>query len=362
LWLNAIDLPTNEYTIANYLQNAGYNTAYFGKIHISEKQDEHKLSGHFGFSRSYFTSDWRRDYYQIVHQYDRLMNMRGWYGSINNRRLHHEEVITDLAIKHLKTARSPHFTVVSYVGPHPPYTAPPPYNKLYGKIKFDIPRESEDVDGGALTADDWHKIKAFYYRGISWIDSNIGRLLAAVDDDTIIIFTSDHGDILGDHGHFSKGMYTYEGNTRVPLLIKAPMLKPDRYKHLVQHIDILPTILTMIDQPIPLAAQGRSLFEAFSTGDPINDYVLSMMGWQPKLRMIRDTRYKYWIYGTQEYLFDLITDPEEEKNLRVVPEGKRRWKILNKMRFKLMRALIAAEDPTPRPYPHIPVIPYMNRG
>lgn len=359
MWWNAIDLPTKEKTIANYFAGIGHRTAYFGKIHISEKQGEQKLTAHFGFQTQFLSSDWIKTYRVASSEYSKLMRNKGWYGRLHHRQSQHDEIITDKAIEFI-TSNKPFFAMVGFNGPHPPYAAPAPYHILYADREFSAPVDRRHNNGDMLEAEDWQNIKRFYYSNISWLDENIGRILAVVDDNTIVVYTSDHGDILGDHGLFSKGMYAYDGVIRVPLLVKIPRLLPIQYAHFVQHIDLLPTLLELFSIPAPLAVQGKSLLNGFKTNMPVNEYVLSMIGWRPRLRMVRTAEYKYWLHGDyHERLFDLHADPDENDSL--VGTGLNSELILGIMRFKLLRALIAAEDPSPRPFTSN-IIPNMARG
>ena len=91
--------------------------------------------------------------------------------------------------------------------------------------------------------------------------------------------------------------------------------------------------------------QGNILTSGFKTNSKINDYALSMIGYHDRLRMIRDDKYKYWIIGQEEKLFDLQSDPGENVNIR-------NGRILSQMRKKLLSALISAEDTIPIPHSH----------
>lgn len=333
VWWNSIDLPLSEKTLGNYFKNAGYRTAYFGKAHLN--YDDKAVMPHFGFDQSFLYEDWLRSPSNRAArlEYQTIIKSHHWVGEFKrDRSEHHEDVITNEAIEWLQNNRNPSFAVVSFVGPHPPYAAPAPFNSYYNELmSTDQPEH-------------WRAIKSQYYGMITWIDDNIGRILEHVDDNTIIIFTSDHGDILGDHGLFSKGMYAYEGNTRVPLLIRYPGIEAAKYDHLVQTIDILPTLLSAADIPIHRAIQGKNLLA--DRVNPINEFVLSMIGHKDRIRMIRSGDFKYWKGEGKEYLFDLSSDPHELQNLVGVNEyaGK-----LCDLKSLLVDALISAEDPSPFP-------------
>lgn len=350
VWWNSINLPMNEKTIGNYLQNAGYKTAYFGKAHLNNNDKD--VIKHFGFNQSFLYEDWlhlpinRKPNCPRI-EYQTIMGAPNWAGRLSDRSVHHEDIITDNAISWLKQS-GPKFTVVSFVGPHPPYAAPPPFDTYYNKADMVVPDNvSYNVYGQRLNNHQWRDLKTQYYGMISWIDDNIGRILEHVGNDTIIIFTSDHGDILGDHNLFSKGLFAYEGNTRVPLIIHHPDLGHIEYNHLVQTIDITPTILSAAGIGVHYSIQGKDLWPGFKENRPINEYVLSMIGFDDRIRMIRHGNFKYWISKNDEKLFDLENDPRELDNL--TSRGGQFTNQLHQMRERLLRALISAEDPVPFP-------------
>lgn len=355
VWWNGIKLPAAEVTVANVLSSYGYNTGYFGKAHLVDRTtDDRQVMAHCGFKNHFLFADWvdlgsqpswdtnkkttvgRDEYYGI-------MSQPYWTGRFSRRDVQHEDIITQKAIEFIKKTKSPYFAVVSYMGPHPPYAAPPPFSDMYKPDDMPVwDGSSVSASGHKMSRGDWQDLKSQYYGAISWIDDNIGQLLSHVSHDTIVVFTSDHGDILGDHGLFSKGLYAYDGNTRVPLIIRSPNHDPRSFDGLTQLIDIFPTILDLAELNIPAGIQGRSLVPAIASGTPVNNQALSMIGYQPRLRMIVDEQYKYWIYGDQECLFDLKTDPAE--NVNITDKA-----ILSQYRHKLLKALIKAEDPLPFP-------------
>lgn len=339
VWWNSINLPNTEITIGNYLHNAGYKTAYFGKLHMCSRES----LPDFGFNYRFLYEDWLETARnKIITEYRSGMTHHAWTGRLSNRKEHHEDVITDHAINFIRSSLDPTFCVISYLGPHPPYSAPPPYSSMYPISEMISPTDKTIHEGVELTDEDWKDLKSQYFGMVSWIDNNIGKLLSELSD-SLIIFTSDHGDILGDHGKFSKGLYAYDGNVRVPLLIKDQDLVPMKYNYLAQSIDILPTILDLLKIKKDKRIQGNSLINGFKNNIPINDYALSMIGHNRRLRMIRDDRYKYWITGNnEEFCFDLKNDKSENNIIKNSHE-------LNKMRFKLLKALIDAEDPSPLP-------------
>lgn len=359
MWWNEIPLHPDEKTIGNYLNEAGYYTGYFGKFHVDGVGGHTKVAEHFGFKTSYLSEDWqnllisehweipKRGSNRVREEFYGPMQKEPWVGRFTDRQLHHEDVITDKAISFMQNSWCPFFCMVGFHGPHPPYAAPDPFNDLYDPASFDVPKKMLSTYSGVkMTPELWRNLKSQYYGSVTWIDDNVGRLMGAAGDNTIIVFTSDHGDILGDHGLFSKGLYAYDGNTTVPLVMKFPDRKPVDYPHIVQSIDVLPTLLEAVDVNRNPAIQGRSLFQAFWEKRLVNDYAMSMIGHNKRLRMIRTPKAKYWYYNGDEYLFDLKGDPSESENLATVRKSE-----LQDLRFLLLKSLIRSEDTLPFPRP-----------
>jgi len=177
-------------------------------------------------------------------------------------------------------------------------------------------------------------LTAAYYAKVTMVDDNIGRLLQQVEsmglsDDTIIVFTADHGNMLGDHGRWFKGVM-YEGSSRIPLMIKAPRRSPFAgafnqgkvVEEMVENIDVMPTLMEMIGKPLPSdpGFQGTSL---------VNLAAGKQTSWKTAIfaergsMMVRTARHKLIKNqdrdireGAGEYeLYDLVNDPGEDVNL-----------------------------------------------
>lgn len=354
MWWNEMALPQSEQTLANLLRDVQYETAYFGKWHLDITDD---TLGHFGFDpqNSYLERDWRsgkdlpkREAGLSRREYLQIMKTDAWASKLSSRSHQHDDIIAERAVRFMGSCDKPFLCAVGFRGPHPPYAAPPPFSEMHPPDGYDGPEAVTTYDGKVLTPKDWKLIKSQYYGCVSWIDDNIGRILDFVDrklPNTIVVFTSDHGDMLGDHGCFSKGLYAYEQVVRVPLMFRVPGIAARDYRHITQHIDVAPTVLDLLGQEIPPGMQGKSLVKAFHTGKKVNDFAFSQVGYSPRLKMVRNGRYKYWIYGPDhEQLFDLKEDPGEITNL-----VQHRPMVLSNMRRNLLNSIIAAEDPLPVP-------------
>jgi arylsulfatase len=349
VWWNETPLSSSEISIGNYFNNDGYTTGYFGKFHVDLDPPEHChiRARRLGFDHLYLTEDWQSSVNRSIagEFYDPMKN-KIWTGQFSRRHLHHEDVITDHAVDFISNTSNPYLAIVSYHGPHPPYAAPFEFSCLYKDRSFKNPSAQNipNPNDYLMSNDDWNSLKMQYYGGVSWIDDNISRLLSTIDSNTIVVFTSDHGDILGDHGLFSKGLYAYDGNIRVPLLMHIPGFKTAQYDHLVQSIDILPTLLDLCGIRSNRGIQGSSLVDYIRNNSKANNYVLSMLCFTDRLRMIRTNKWKYWMAGSNEFLFNVEKDKEEINNLVDTNN-----KALYDMRYLLLKALIKAEDPLPLP-------------
>jgi len=269
--------------------------------------------------------------------------------------------LTGRLIDYLAAAKGPFVAHLSLLRPHPPFVAPEPYNAMYdpkavpGFVRAASPEaESEQhpwlawkLSRRGFRASDnelrLRRLKAVYYGLMSRVDAEIGRLMAflrssGLIDNTLVIFTSDHGEQLGDHWMMNKGGY-FDQSYRIPLIVRDPRpgaargLKVERF---TEAVDIMPTILEAIGAPVPLEADGRSLGpflrgegapaswreEAhweYDFRDAADDDVERRFGLtlhQCVLNVIRSERYKY-VHFTRltPLFFDLAEDPGETTNL-----------------------------------------------
>ena len=247
------------------------------------------------------------------------------------------------------------FMQIGFLGPHPPYDPVPGYAQRYldnpdlplpdaqpddletlpGFLKAKRAHDSK-VDHDAVlwstdpSREQLRRLRAYYYANITMIDEAIGKLLAVLErkgylDESLIIFTSDHGDALGDHG-LSQKWSMYDAVTRVPALFWAPGEVPAsrRLDGLCQLFDIGPTVLEWAGASLPASCQAQSLMPALR-GEPWSgraEVFAEQAGdvaptGASLFSMVRDARYKLMhIAGSPEgQLFDLQTDPGEVRNL-----------------------------------------------
>lgn len=254
-----------------------------------------------------------------------------------------EAYITDFAIDMIRTRNKdrPFFQVCSYNGPHPPFMIPEPYFSMYDPADVPMPanfgprrdehrahRESYYRDLYNDHGDDfdaWRASYAVYWGFVSMIDHFVGQLLGSLDEeglteDTIIVFTSDHGENLGAHGLWQK-MVAFEESIRVPLIIRVPGQASASSNTPASLVDVAPTLATLCDLPDRSEWLGRDLWQSdwddtnrpaqIAMHRPIGEW-MNVTDW----RMIKADGFKYvWHRGMDEELFNMTDDPSEVSNL-----------------------------------------------
>ena len=200
---------------------------------------------------------------------------------------------------------------VNFPGPHEPFDPPQELADRYHNVDFPPPIEAGE------SPNNHQQLRRNYAAMCEGIDEWCGWILNAIHrrgelDNTLVVFASDHGELLGDHGRWSKAR-PEEGSVRVPCVVAGPGVEAKgRNDALVELIDIGATLLDAAQIPIPETMEARSLLPA-CRGEPHRDVQLMALGdW----RAICDDRYKYisWQDG-RECLFDLSEDPDERTNL-----------------------------------------------
>ncbi|MEH6681488.1 MAG: sulfatase-like hydrolase/transferase [Sediminicola sp.] len=354
----AANWPETAPLITKTLKDAGYECGISGKLHLStamahRPEDRPKDDGYqvFHYSHSPYQSGSANDYIKYYKEKGiDIIDLKAKLGYVPEE-YHQTTWCSDRAIDFIKEKREwPWLFSLNMYDPHPPFDPPKEYLDRYNIDQLPSPvfRESDIIEKTVFNDVTFQsELKKYterenktrlakYWAQIDLIDVNIGRILKTLEetgqlDNTLIIFTSDHGDMVGDHGLVNKGCRFYEGLVRVPLIFWYPReIKQNiQSKALVELIDIVPTILQMTGLPGRKKVQGKSLLPIL-TGAKSPDYH------KPYVRseyydtllqedstminygtMYRDEGYKivsYHGHGAGE-LFDLKEDPYEFKNL-----------------------------------------------
>jgi arylsulfatase len=331
---------------------AGYRTAAIGKMHFYPWDDPHGFADRISAEdkRHYY----RRDDYTLWleargHERIHPPSMPGYHEGMGAtasnlpEALHLDTYIGDRGAEWLRAnASEPFFAWVSFNSPHDPYDPPAELADLYldapiptpfGSVKDLQTRPADQrkafngtltnplfqMDYSSLTPEQIRRIRAYYYAEITHVDRQVGKLLAALEeagvlDETLIIFSSDHGDALGDHGLIFKN-YFYESMVRVPLLARGPGVTPGgRSTALVDTTDIAATILTHLGLPLPSPCQSRPLQPVLA--DPALDHRDAVFSYVDDRAMVRTDGWKLGQYGDGDgELYDMVNDPTELRNL-----------------------------------------------
>ncbi len=244
------------------------------------------------------------------------------------------DYLTDRAIEFMAESQdTPFLSVVSYPDPHGPNTVRKPYDHQFDDLRFLAPRTYGRVDlpspgwlgGGKNHAKFVGDQMSKYFGMVKCIDDNFGRLLKSLEDSgrldsTIILMTSDHGDLCYEHDRLNKGN-PYEGSARVPMLMRYPKRLPAEtvYSEPMGTVDITPTLLGVAGIASDASFQGRDLTDALrgksNSSDPAPLTFLRNAGKAPQWLAAVDRRYKLVVsVNDRPWLFDAETDPDELLN------------------------------------------------
>ncbi|CAG7626097.1 Arylsulfatase [Paenibacillus solanacearum] len=389
---NHMLINPNETTLPQVLKESGYQTAIIGKNHAfmgqkaknyysdSVSSNASILQDVFDYIRlaehGHLVDGYRQDPEVIAaHEWAVKHCFRVPLGHGSNPARKEKcgtHLLGDTAIEYLEEKRMtdrPFFMWLSFPDPHTPYQAPEPYASMY--IPEEVPLPPKDslegkperqkvanmMDAMDRADDDLiRKVRAVHYGMISFIDDTLGRVFAKMGelglmDNTVIIFTSDHGDSMGAHGLIQKHNAFYDSFTRVPFIVSLPDYKgAQRSSHMVELVDVMPTLLELAGIPIPYEVQGKSLgpflygdkayvprdyivMESGEDGEPIRVSDITVRpehplddryfvwcayreAWMGKGKCIRTHDWKLSVYANGDgELYNLRSDPDELVNL-----------------------------------------------
>lgn len=360
-WDNGAPFASEEPTLLHYLSLAGYDTVLSGKMHFVGPDQQH------GFSRRLTTDisptgfDWTPKRGQAVtsarshaqHYVGEAIQVGRWSDYLSFDEETHFRALEYIRARGAERFSSgqgnpakPFFLCVSYHHPHEPFLPPTKYWDLYEGADIAIPEFPPDLEESYSIFDRWlninhgvareanlrhpdslRRLRRAYYALVSYIDQKVGELTAALEENglagnTVIVFTSDHGDMLVEKGMVQKRTF-YEWSSRIPLIMCFPggdhagMRRPEP----VSLVDLLPTLLDIagVDPADRLAADGRSLVDLLAAEHAGDRFVFSeyhSQGAHAPCFMVRRGRFKFiYIHGYEKHLFDLEADPGEWRNL-----------------------------------------------
>jgi arylsulfatase len=350
-WTNHCTLNPDIETLPDVLKNAGYKTKAIGKMHYTPTYldvgfEEMTLAEQHGPGR--WDDDYHRDLMKndLVDRIDMIDQLPEYHENAPEEFLksfgtavtnlpdefYSTNWIAEHAVETIEEwGESGNMLMIGFIKPHHPFDPPKKWAEMYdpdklellpGWIKQPISHDTKQnpgyyenikLDEAAL-----RKTMAYYYASITQIDFEIGRIIKVLKDkglydNTIIIYTSDHGEHLGYHHQILKGGYLYESIMKVPLIIKYPgsQYAGTEDIKLVSNIDLAPTILNTAGLKVPESMSGHEL-----TDNSFNREYIYAHGWYGNQAMARSKQYKLIVNRNGESLFfNLETDPLELNNL-----------------------------------------------
>lgn len=373
--------PDGTVFLAEVFRQAGYQTQAVGKMHTNPQRYR------CGFEAVLLNEEGRRqgnleyDDYEMYLQ-ERGLRQRLWaHGMPANGLQSRPASLPEEHISDMWTARectrfierrdptAPFFLYCAFRNPHPPLTPAKVYWDMYQNLDVRRPVVGEWAADGNFPFGNRYgnncdlqpehertqAIRA-YYGLITGIDNQIGLLLGHLRergllDNTIILFTADHGEMLYDHGMAHKGLF-YRSSCRVPYIVSAPSRMRDRFKpgevrrHPVMLQDVAPTLLELAGLPVPESMDGHSVASIWENPEADwRPYAFGCIGNEHNKHYgLTDnkTKYMYWTQGGIEQLFNVAEDPDETREL----SGDPAWQeTLQTWRSRLIKELVAREDP-----------------
>lgn len=350
----------------------GFHGPWYGFEHVEVARnhaDEHLAGQHYAlWMEERGLANWR-DYFQPYPPQPAAAGRPYWMRDRHAWSLpaeyHYSTWTAERTVANIERAvraGRPFFTWASFQDPHPPYLVPEPWASMYdademvpgtllpeefermpphyaktqeARPDFSMYRETYGPHGfhsHRIEAAALRRSIAVYYGMISFMDQQIGRILAALDrlgvaENTLVLFTTDHGHFLGQHGLVAKGAFHYEDLIRIPMLARWPGQVPAGAVSgaLQSQVDLAPSFLRAAGLPVPGAMQGVSQVEAWAGGAAARDHAIVENRHEPTkvhLRTYVGARYKVTVYRDHAYgeMFDLAEDPEERRNLWDEPE------------------------------------------
>ncbi|KAF2724085.1 choline-sulfatase [Polychaeton citri CBS 116435] len=351
---NAAPITEDTPTYAHYLRRAGYECVLGGKMHFIGEQlhgYEYRLTadiypGDMGWSVNWDKPEERLEWYH---------NSSSIYQAgpcVRSNQLDYDEEVMYKAKQfmydHVRKPESsrPFCLTVSLTHPHDPYCIEHKYWDMYEDVDIDLPTVPNlgdkldshskrlqyvcDLDGRDFTDEQIKRARRAYFGAVSYVDDCVGKLLETLDqcglsDDTIVVFSGDHGDMLGEKGLWYKMSY-FESSVRVPMLFSYPKwFEPHRVSSSVSTLDMLPTLVDLVGAQLypNLPIDGVSLYPHLQGEDTHDNVFAEYMGegTVAPMMMIRRGPWKYITCPADpDQLYNLADDPHELKNLATVTD------------------------------------------
>jgi arylsulfatase A-like enzyme len=388
---NGVPVPADTPTLPRLLKPYGYHTANIGKLHFlpHANRDHREAHPDYGFDHLEISDEpgcyedayraWVR--HRAPDQLDLIsiglppaavawQNLMKAPDGINHpderfpkkpipfrgrADLTHSAFVGEQTVEFLSNQDpgSPFMCVAGFYSPHSPWVVPQKFLDLYDPESIALPEFPEDIDAQRsderFSDSELRGARHGYYAMVSEVDHYVGKILETLEDkglaeNTIAVFTSDHGEWLGEHLRYGKGYPAHDCISRVPCIMRQPGREGRTVSDIVEAVDILPTLLECAGIPVPGHLQGRSLKPFLEGGRaPVRGSALmEFTGW----KSLRTERYRYIAESDgKESLFDLDKVFGEYHD---VAQDATYSEVLADMRKRLVHRLIKIERPTPR--------------
>jgi arylsulfatase A-like enzyme len=337
--------------LVSTLKGQGYTTGMFGKNHL--------------FTYDKLDEVWDTCHEVCLGNYDEHPDYKNAFSSFEMEEDHEYNItglLTSEAIDFMDSSDGPFLTWINYQDPHPAFTCPAPYKDMFNPDEIELPGSFRNFDKDRqpvrnevwrkhsqmdeCSDEDMRKAIATYMGQIRYVDDCVGKLMHYMEDkglaeNTVVLFFSDHGELLGDFGMTHKLPAFYESLTRIPAIIRHPEgnWAGSKFAGLTEEVDLVPTLFEMMGVKKPPTMVGRSWVQALDSGDqtgresilceaggggptfkePINGHKLKAPQLPTSLgsgAMIRQGDWKLSIYeDDRAELYDLENDPDELNNL-----------------------------------------------
>jgi arylsulfatase A-like enzyme len=389
-----IPVPETLQILPHYLRSVGYKTANIGKLHFLPHANRDHRVPHpaYGFDHLEIADEpgvyedayrsWvrRKDPQQLKHLSVGLPPATyEWYTTmgINDLVEHpspeprwdfegatafpgdegftHSAFVAEQTLEYLnaQNEKIPFLCVASFYSPHSPWVVPQRYLDLYDPTTFTLPTFPDELQEqrtkANCTDENLRSARHGYYAMISEVDFYVSQILETLEqqnllESTIILFTADHGEWLGEHLRYGKGYPGDDAVSRVPLIMWQVGVKPQTVTDIVEAVDVLPTLLELAGLQIPPNLQGQSLAPLLSN-QPYTSRGSALMehhGW----KTLRTKQHRYLVHvDGREELWDIDYDPQEYQN---VAKDSRYKDVLAEHRRLLLERLLSAERPLER--------------
>lgn len=373
-------------TMAGELAKAGYYTQCVGKMHVHPLRNYlgfHNVELHDGYLHAYrgpkvafgenqlFADDYfhwlKREKGADCDITETGMDCNGWTARPwpYEEKYHPTNWVADRSIDFLRRRDPdlPFFLMASFVRPHAPYDAPEPYFQMYRDRPLRPPlcgdwndRSLVETQGrifnnitGPVDPDLIHEQMVGYYACITHVDHQIGRILIALQEyglaeNTVVLFVSDHGEMLSDHA-FDRKSLPYQGSIHIPMILSGPKRflgqLPQKDESLVELRDVMPTVLELAGAEIPGSLDGESLLHS-----PKREWLHGEHTYEPfqksnQFIVTKTDKYVWFSQTGEEQYFDLCCDPEETHNAISDPQYAKR---IEELRGLLIQELAGCEE------------------